>query len=147
MDKKITFEELCKNKEFLQKVIMQKSEDDVRNLFAEKGVEVTQQDLNDIKETIYLILGKKQKLSPREKNEVAGGMPPAARAHFYSAMTEAMLYFLRSDLEKTYDPGGLLSQARFENKVQGFDTGFSPSLTHAVESAQNGIITWWKGGK
>ncbi|MDQ5983113.1 MAG: hypothetical protein RUMPE_00111 [Eubacteriales bacterium SKADARSKE-1] len=145
MDKKMTFEELCKNKEFLQKVLIQKNEDDVRKLFAEKGVEVSQQDLNNIKETIHLVLGKKQKLSLSEKSEVAGGMPPVARAHFYSAISEAMLYFLNSSLEKNFDPQGLLDQARFENEVQGFNTGVSPSLTHAVESVQNGIITWWKG--
>ncbi|MDQ5983111.1 MAG: hypothetical protein RUMPE_00109 [Eubacteriales bacterium SKADARSKE-1] len=157
MDKKITFEELCKNKEFLQKVLVQKTEDDVKKIFAEKGVEVTQQDLNNIKETVQLILGKKQKLSVDEAKKVSGGMRTAAMIQLSAAVTEAALILLRSELEREADPTGTLRDIRIMQQTPGDPGNLSWRRVYAnaingtldldprIRAAANTIVAWWNG--
>lgn len=154
MDKNKSFEKLCSNQIFLQKVFLQKNEDDVKKLFAENGVEINQQQLNDIKEIIHLILGKKQKLSADEIEKVAGGIPPAAILQLSAAFTEAVSILLRMDVEGL-DPTLTITALRALDENPGDPRNLSwkrvainatngiLDLDPRIREAANGIIAWW----
>lgn len=155
-----SFENLCQDKDFLQKVITQKNENDVRNLFNENGINITQQQLNFLKEILHILFRKKQKLSMVELNKISGGtLSSQGVCQIYKAFMEALLLLIRSHVENS-DPTGALKGIRWMEEVPGDPNNLSwarvarnavngtlalsPQLNETVNSIATNASLWWK---
>lgn len=66
--------EKLKNPDFFKELVIMSDESKVKEAFKSSGIEISNDDLNDIKEFINVVLESSSKLSEEDLNEISGGL-------------------------------------------------------------------------
>ena len=65
--------ELMSNEEFIKKIILLDTEEEVKAAFKEQGIDMTSQDIDDLGNFLAALESKAETLSPEELEDITGG--------------------------------------------------------------------------
>ena len=79
-------EEICLKEENIKKILQAKTKDDVKELFAQKGIEITDERFKILKDCYSKVVEEMKKLSQEELDKVSGGGDISDRVKLYGTM-------------------------------------------------------------
>ncbi|MDR1627461.1 MAG: hypothetical protein LBR79_01645 [Oscillospiraceae bacterium] len=125
--------EKLKNKDFLKKIIGLETKEEVKKAFSEEGLEISEQEVEEIGEYINACVDKLSKMPEDDLEKISGGLSTVYSALFDSAM------FVKTGLGLKYDTAEDVAAAG----------AFAATAVTAVGIWEilKRMHTWWKNRK